>query len=1293
MVIFINIMKKSSKIIVWTSAAVVVLATVGTLLGVFIPQWLNNSKLTNLVKNQVKPTEGNGNYLQYSLKNAVDSSAGQLQSIEEFVKKSLTTEEVALNVNENIISNYLTQLFKNFKSSDSYANRYKTWNEEINDQWDELVKSYKSQHGNLWEFYFQTEVLDQAGGNEDDWKRAKLFANVNTAFDSLLFQDLHISALRNGTPIDVTTSPTAQLQKYLFSADLVNGATAGARNNIVFRPSTIDSSTSSYTNAIANFQEFIFNEYVKNTLPVVTSMVLFKHIAPQTEGVSSFFNVAKAKEIYDVNNAADVVGTDASYTWQVFPAAQTISGSPEGTEVWNATDKYLNFVKNNSKFVLGDIGGAINIPVTSYTDDSATLYYVKLADVFGSSYAQYSAAATYKFNVDVLGHTADANVPTTTAFKNTPFSGTFGTEIMSNFMTNGTAKTGYVQFPQQVKDIINNSGAWTGNYNGMTQIADSVNVTNSPFILTRDEAGVHVIGIDRYDAIKAATTEDGKLNELKNTILWRHILTEFGLGKTTGFSVDLQTELKTYYDTNKNQLLYQYILANENDPSAVDSNSYLFSSTFTDVSSLGKLSDGIYNDYINAWIDYKKYQTKLAHKTTVTEKILALQTNYTSKIYGNSVIQNGIAGVLPYTRQTTADAKPSINNDGIYNLTYGTYPTLGFYQNLTATGTIYSEVDAQTQLNNIKTTLIDNLYASLVAENISYKKLTYPSAKYNQYLLIGTTSEIKSNNEFMSNGDVVNAAVTKWISAANAKNIVIIEKMISDINYNNASGQTKVFDEQSWSLGGTYSVAGDGTTSMTAAPTSIPTMGDTASITSYMNYYLQQAYETKKIVPNYLSELSTIMQDGWTSADIRTIARNRYFSNLLKNAESADALTYLKDLAALKSALDYNPTTNNYDLTKFRDYLLDQTSNFKKAAFVWNTKDKIDLFGSAYADATAGIKDHYSFKPYNITKNAGVYGYAYQGANSIATYKNSDNTWKKTSTFNDTNEYFDYIKLGNATTDLAFTGYLGMQFENETSANLNSKIKTSLFSGSLNVYDGYNVQTAIEAPKLDQVNIKGVLYNIGSRSDFVASIRELIFNWSQVNSLANWLNNVFAIPISDISRTDLNLAKSQLIDIVNKQENGLYVLPDEVFERNEKALLVNNEYSVVQPETGRLPFYFASASDETNPYYSTAVFTQFNNKDVIELFDTNADETIDSQDSGINWTVAAGSDQFLGASAEAFFTAAMNWYTNQTALTSTAYDNALERQGKVLVYDRRLNDQFGEDLVANYKKTPSTESD
>ncbi|MGL4948616.1 MAG: DUF3713 domain-containing protein [Mycoplasma sp.] len=1287
-------MKKSRKFWITLSTTVVLAGATATALGIFIPWLLNKQKLEKLIEEQVKPEEGKGNYLNYELKKMAEdgekSEDGSLNNMESVVKKALTTQSVAKNINSNVISNYLIQFFKGFKNSNTFTERYEKWEEDINEEWDETVKSYKDKHGGTWEYFFQANVLDPVGGNQDDWLRNKLIDKANSAFDAFLFENYFINALdsnNNILPPPGKDGPNSTLQKYLFSEDLVNGDKPGDRNKIKFMASPDDIANASYSVALADLQEYIFDRYVESETPLVTSMVLFKHKEPLTDSKSDFFNVELAKKILDPNTPSDVVGAEASYTWQAFDASIPPEDNPSGEETLGTTDKYLNFVnrtndKSGDRFIKSDIGGAINIPAKLYTDDSATLYYVKLSDVFNSSYTQYASASNYLFN-ELIGAGGVGELPKG-KFNTEKNNGSDATEIMGNFFNTDADAAGHFKLPEQVQKIIDKDTKYPGfeaSYNGYKSITDVKRIEDTPYLMTRNESGVHIIAIDRFDAISnaaktGATTQEqysNVLNEIKNTVLWRYILGEYKMGESTGFTIDLKTEIKTFYDNHRDEILFDYITSKETDL-AVEPETYIFSENYTDMDGM-QLSKSIFVNYIESWNAINSYDAKNSHKYTVKEKMVDIQSNYNANYLGNSVIRNGIASVLPYERNTNNQS----STDKTLKSDFGTYKTIDIY-NPTDTGyKQYSESELSV-LKEEKNKTINDLYKSLSEEQkLRQKKLTFSSAQYSQYLLLDSTPTDDgrvSSREYMGDGENVSNAISSWLSSSDTKTVIEFEKMYSDINY----GKEELVDDS-------LNLAGADRNSEMPTDDSKPEV-----IQKYVNSQLQYSYDVKKKIPLIQDELTQYSDQYLEHNDLLEVANNAWAYRVAQSEKfNEENITYLNDIAAMKKAFDYNETNGQFEFTKFRNFLYNQTSNFKMGVYTWTTTDKMKLI-SGYQSASPEVLYTHSSKRVSSAQNP--YGYTFQGTNRIGA-TNSDlrekdsGIWNADTRFTTDTTYDSVVKITDDDSANSFAGFKGMQFEGNGSGVVPNEITRAIFNSNLSVYDS---STLDSTPKRDDVKIKGVLYSLGNRTEF-AKVIDKLFNWNQIFNISSWLYDSFQIDVSKVSRTNMNEAKKTLKELILNDDTTVPAvnhIPAEAFERNITSLVANPNASIFPGDGNPEPYLFKS-DDETGNY-STAVITQFSQQDVIKLFDTNTNGKIDSEDKGINWSVASDPQfGFLGSSGEAFFMSAFDWYTTQTTYISSSRKEIFKRQGKAVTFDRRLNDAIGKDLLDNYKENKSSE--
>ncbi len=1296
-------MKLGKKGIIAIIAGVIFCAVATPLLAIFIPRLFQKSSISDLVENQVKPVEGNGDFINYGLERAKDevstmNSMQKVETIEQFASETIQTSDGMERIIDITISNILVDFFKNIKDSKSYTEKFDEWVDNINTSWDDAVSSYKDQHGSDWQFYFQLNELDPVGGNEIDWKRNQLFSLVTSEFDSIMQSGSFINLVnKNGQIVtDITES-------MLFDKDVIFNA-VGQPCNIVFKAPAYQSSdegsppvmdpapVDSFNEAIADFKSFVFDEYVKDKLPLVTSMVLFGQDVPATEeGDSNFFNVLLAT---NMNGGTSPVGTEASYSWQVFEPEVT---SLEGT--LNATAKYNMFVtdiqpNSQKKLILDSLGGAINIPV-EYTTDSSTLYLINAKDVYDSTYTQYSAAAMYKLN-NLLFGTEDRRVPTINGVSklkkqgDTVNGGTAivepGLEIMSNFFrydepSNSATSPYYFALPEAVRKIINDNPtyAFDGIYNGAKSITDSVNILNSPFIMTRDEAGVHIIGIDRYDAIKSASTYEEKITEIKNTLLWRHLISNTTTtdgnnpSSTTGFTLDLNSDISSYYTDNRNELLIKYIISKETNPPTTneEKRAYIFSDVYSNMevgwnSATKKLITDEEKAVFKKYYDFVDYSSYSSVNSTIRQKFLDLQTSYVGKYFGtegydDAVVVNGIAGMLPYTRDITQNNVSLV--DGVFDDVYGTYSNVAWHF---SDNQIFKNTTLKTKENDFKQAALNYLNTMTANNPLVPKTLTYSSASYNQYLEVSTEKQ-DSTQYYASFGDRINDAIGSWITSSKVANIVYLQKAQAYLTDENAGINFTNFNFDNQNAD------------------TLPTSNETSL--GFVNSRLQYALNLKDRFSEVTSTIQYSVGNWTTFNELYNLLVNNNTASLTNGYYSDEQVASLRNFLTLLYAFDYDSTTRSYNFTKFRDYLLDKTTNNGKAAYVWTTNERIN-FIQDYANQT--IDEQFAFKSKMIQVSQNTYGYAYQDASKVAIkpVSTSPVLFEQDVTFNNKSTYWRFASPSPEITNTnnGYTGFLGMNFPGSTNADLDSTASSTMFSSSAKYYDDDTRTTS---------NIKGVLYNIASGA--VEGRKKLdleidkIRNNTQKDRMTTWLFENFTLTNDNKeqaqslrTRIDKSSVASEYIPLL--KELAKLIIPDIAFERVTSQQLVNSTYSVQQPWKER---YFG---DTTSDLGSQVVVTQFNYDDVVKLFDTadengnpNPDGQITEQDKGINWTVAA-SDGFLGASPEAFFISAIDWFNSNTLFTNVAFDNMREAMGKVTTFDRRLNDLFGESWTENYKE-------
>ncbi len=1232
---------------------------------------------------------------------------------------------------QNTVNNIIVNWFAGIKKSKNYYEEWQNMNKDIKKSWEDLESSTKKQYGDSWEYHMQSDVLDPCGGTKENWYFVQLVSKVMSSFENLLTSNLKIG---------VEGYNDALTHDDLFSTTglVWNGWTNGKRNNISFNSGL--TSSQDFSNAVSDFWEFVFDQFVKEKMPLVTSMVLFKH--ESTSNLGDFFDLGKIKQ-YDGYQSNDVVGTAGSYKWQAYPNKSVVSS----TGAWNTTDKYNHFVAdygaNGAKAQNPDLGGAINIDV-KYTDDSATLYRINLNDVFTSSFTPYAAGATYKFN-EMLGVTPDTNIATATELNSALLNGQQGTEIMNNFLS-PSKKTGYFELNPVITNVLDKNDTSTpgfiGKYSGTKAIADVVDISNTPFILTRNEAGVHIIGIDRYTALKEAAGKSYQelINEIKNTLLWRSLV---GLNEDdkaqTGFTLDIASELPTYFQSKKQELIIKYIEAKAEQKGSADGSvpgkpqaweskghedydanrdlfSPVYSSTiwtdgvpkFDDNGELvlaqdieeqknNVLLDPKLQKYYDAYFRRLNYDTFEQTPKDITNKLMTVEDSYEGKWASYSVIENGIAGQLmftptwPKTPTTPGDIDLNAPDRTVYfKSLLELIPMGGMDQRLDPNNTFkesefkkltdkYNEAAEELYTYWNGGTAFDPASTDLKG-NFSLKNVDYP--KYEENIFLQTPVETdkitpikKETKTYTDSMTIISNKVNQEFSNG-FKDAAQIDKILATID-----DRVYTYDEG----------APNSLLKQPAASTAPDSMTGSKNA-DVVNYWIENAITQTNRVTNFTTGSNSQLYGKWIGADgtadldtLIKLAQNDKAQEI-QNKYSSDSLETFKKILGYQYAFDFDTTSGEYLFTQFRDYLLSSTDNFQKAAFVWQVSD----YDGAFTDATAygkTLAEDFSFKN-PIRNNNLINGYAYVGAPKLTVVNKDGSTPSPATgigyfdgskvTFNQDASAYNRVALKTGSTNQPNTvGFKGIQFQ--SSNNLDPAISSTIFNSNMNV-PGSTAGTWKE---------QGTLFNLCTDASKPETGRaelknriDALNNWDQIRRAIQWFHTEFGFDTKEAydKLADPSVTISDMIKILDGYVDNDVKLPNDVFTRIQGLQVANSSIVKSQPQNAK---FFGD--DVTNK--SQIIISQFNHDDVVKLFDTDHDGKITDTDKGID-TTYGDTNGYLGQSFQAFMQAAYSWASNNQTFTSVAYNKMLKIQNNINLKEGDTNYDKLHPLVVNTYSRP-----
>lgn len=1118
------------------------------------------------------------------------------------------------------ISTYSDQFLVDWfsKTNDSilstyYSDQLKTIEDEYND------KKTSFTDMNL----FQREVLDPTGGTKETYIYDQLISKLKQQLsDSLFSRDylgIQVGDGENARIIRLD-SQDAEAQEALKNKDNINGVSgAGTRNRFVFS----ERSVASYTDLdkyYADFINFIFEKWSRETLPIITPAVLFKHstgTSPENSGLFStqFFGKTPLE------------GTDSNYKFQWFDPATTDYMSP------NSSMKYASFVAGMNNFVDADTG-AINIP-KYLTDDSSTMLITNGKTCYLDFVTPFAAAAMYNFSNLVFN---TSGIQSSTLNSN---------DIMANFLsTDASTPTGYFALPYS-----NDTGfanAFSGSYANTKSVRETFKVSNAtngtPFIATRDEFGVHIIGIDRYDQIKQAVqnktgTEafNSALIELQNTILWRNAqrLMTSNDSSADNISLDLKSTLKTYYDDNASTLIFEYLESKKND----DTGAYLFGSKTIKEDSeklIDITSDSETKTLLQKAVKLSKIEDAIEFVNTIKDKMYTLQSSYATNDKPSAWKSNGLAGVLPYTRSSTGNFDQLI--DIVLKL-------LNVTTDVGATNSIESSY------TSAKTELAEAIQA-LKLEAATKANYFKPDSKIGEQVGV-------SQYEFVNNWNV-NQILVKDSSA---NDVVSLYNKLWDNKQTNDN--LKTF---------TSPIANPNTFEQNVANAIIDQIPS--------NYTIAKAFgssEQKVAIGLDYSSLTNLKSSAtnWINKQISDNKVGNDYSLIV--SANAEFQTFLKTLTWLLTPTSKDDETETlkegqYSFANLITVLKEIIENeYTGVGYIgWSVQSNL------YANPGFGenLTTDFSYKNPALMTNITNYSY-FDAPNLIS---NINNIYYGTDQM-----YFNSAKMSKNDNDVS-NGFLG--FQSSSTSLTTSALPTELFNGTLltqNTADANNNFTGLyyrfnkdgnnDADSLNKAREEMKTYIKEANTfyqirEIATQIRTFGFNILSKNIVSSD-ENIGTVSISDALRmiisgqnltaNNLTIAQMQgIMDLIIDQ------IPSQAFAQIQAKNLYNNNSS-----SPRSNVFIDDTTANTTQY----VVTQFNQSD-IERFE--------------NWVTTTASRnftdmEFAGMDMSAFFASIVLLAQNAEvqSRSSTHWSN-ISKEKKIVVYNYLVAQKLGESVVENW---------
>lgn len=580
------------------------------------------------------------------------------------------------------IGEVLQYWFENNRSK-NYQDAYKDFKKDVDSEWNRKVSTAKESYRTSYEVNLRS-VLDDAGvKNVNAWKVSELNNKVINKFVDDVFGVDYLGVEEDNKSTDL---PKKKLKSSI-SADFISNTTNWKNFKFIADEADLDLTNGlnrDVANVYAGFQEFVFDKWVSNTLPVLTCGVLYKNSQPR----------GGLKEIFNDKNDVDLT---PSYEFQVFPDSSEGDGLHDQQKK-NANDLYVELIDNIEKYYDWNTDG-INLPA-NWTEDSSTGIFVKPLSMYSDLYLPYAAGVDYLLLNSVGGVEEDnkirdikfSDLNKTVEVRNNNGGEPAGesanhVNILKSFFykKNGDGKEkqwwGFSD-PEYFRSVlvpnINNDKYRFYSYLGQDEngyaisdmfttsktiknpSASSNSDKNLAMLFLRDgpnEGGVHIITIDGLNHF-VVDRDNGKeidLDRLKNFLKYRSLQKSCGLSgykepstKGNNVSFEIKTNIENYFTSNddvKFDLLVSFLASKKNLlKNSVDS---------VHQDGLEKLIDDsfdndLFSKLLTDWEAYALEEHLLEARQKVRSAVISNAKKFIDNIKNSKPEANGIAGRLPF---------------------------------------------------------------------------------------------------------------------------------------------------------------------------------------------------------------------------------------------------------------------------------------------------------------------------------------------------------------------------------------------------------------------------------------------------------------------------------------------------------------------------------------------------------------------------------------------------------------------------------------------------------------------
>lgn len=1233
-------------------------------------------------------------------------------NIKKVATEALKSDSGQKAYQEYLTSNLALQWFKNLAKTDPQTKRdLDNEIKNIDDSFKSTIDSYKNNNGADWELKFQQEFLDLNGGTEQAYKEKQLLSWAKNRLSSELFNSDYSALLNSNNQVIRSNS----------ESDLLKGLTGEYHFGFSADTKLIGQNKNSDP-AYADFQQFIYDKWIEIENPFVVNMSLWKYGTPGSEGMSNFYNLDSSTSItsgtYEYPYFNNAVATNTGYgTLDKFTHFVN-DAKASGTSTNGSNGNFLSKDTTKNKLGIREIS-------KNYTDDSATLILAKSGSIYNDLYIEFAAASSYLFG-ELANPTQQGTSRTESSTTNNKLEKGISIDsksgldpITSNFVykvtsTNGggngggssmskdgTGTTANNQTPTTINGIIKYSSNLVSQIvnkngplkelttNGGTVYSiDSFRGTSTDklndFMFIRNQAGVHAVGIEASKYIKdgytngsaGAEKNDTQTQKAKNykqragdVVFYYSKLKNSNEDLTYGMSIDLKSELSTFYSNNTDWLIYEYAkhLMGDQNNGGTNTKEDTPKIKMFDLNDqeMKKLLGSSYVSFADKLVNYQFLITKVDRVKDYQAKMYDAKSKFSVNT-GINTKKNGFASGWVYekakdSQATQSNSIPSQNGDKLqknpnyFDVTYSSY-VKGTYDLFDGT-------------NGAKKTLISAVDTYMNSLNVTNQSSSFSGYKYSQYIY--------------SDNNALNTVLLAFGSDSNSLSNVIKNDILKDyIGTNDFDFDKLEFKNNSKLI--TSLENGSTTTPSTATQTGNNGVKGINSALSNMYYnssfdgltdkWGQYIPSKEASTPKSVSETTPQTAFPITQSELDSY-RNKLFKYSLSVDNAATSSNYLSlytMLATAKYLLEDNAK-------EFINYLKTKVTIGENAYITWygtqNKNLQVNGLNKSTVKELLSATDNLMMNV-NNSKESAYYGLTYSGTTNtgsqvtLTSAENTNNsnsegtgTTGETITLdrNNSNSLFG-VSSNYYTVVQGMTGFMGLITQNDSSS-LDSSISERLFTN----------------PSLDNSSKVGILHSFGnSKNDLLTTIDSYTLS-SEVNNLANQLKKYLPMiqfeSVLNISDNSLSAKKEALKKLINDN-----------YQENSTTAPSTKDIKPINEEMFKQRKGYVGKTPTTNGSGKTSNGQQ-NNNESMQVIDSPISATqtgayvyqINTKDLESWSTLKTAVDNNTEVLYNLLIIAAKDTGQQDRAL------NSILATRKVEIYDTRLNTQLGPKWASNWK--------